>query len=453
MGQAASRQEAFWEACGFGHKERVRRYLELGDIDVNWVSYTHDCCPIHVASQGKPEIVKMLIAANCNVNVQDNRGNTPLHHAAMKGHSDIIKLLTEAGAEVNVQDKNNWTPLHCACYWNHSETVRVLLNLGADVNTQNKDNRTVLHETARSQEADDLSLGEITQMLIDRGADLNCKGCSDLGDLEADFTGLMYAAYHNHPDVASALIEAGCDVDAHGSNLWTALHWSADRGHEEMVYLLLGAGADPTKRGLRDETAADRAEKPELKEMLNNAVNMFNEMRSINKVGGDNTTDSKVGVDKGIVNKVGGDGPNDIKVGGDKPSAIKVCRDIETEKDKTIFKKEDENKVMLNRDKEKDLDSMDSNKEMSETGTINNEVARLKIDTDELDKGDNKCSCGESESKESAGKDSNYVVEEQNVRNDTNTATTDCEIESESSGINNKDDTPQSQSESKDGSS
>lgn len=180
---------------------------------------------------------------------------------------------------------------------------------------------------------------------------------------------------------------------------------------------------------------------------------MFNEMRSINKVGGDNTTDSKVGRDKGIVNKVGGDVPNDIKVGGDKPSAIKVCRDIETEKDKTIFKKENENKVMLNRDKEKDLDSMDSNKEMSETGTINNKVARLKIDTDELDKGDNKCSCGESESKESAGKDSNYVVEEQNVRNDTNTATTDCEIESESSGINNKDDTPQSQSESKDGSS
>lgn len=40
MGQAASRQEAFWEACGFGHKERVRRYLEMDGIDVNWVSYT-----------------------------------------------------------------------------------------------------------------------------------------------------------------------------------------------------------------------------------------------------------------------------------------------------------------------------------------------------------------------------------------------------------------------------
>ena len=33
-------------------------------------------------------------------------------------------------------------------------------------------------------------------------------------------------------------------------NLWTALHWAADRGREEMVYLLLGAGADPTKKGI-----------------------------------------------------------------------------------------------------------------------------------------------------------------------------------------------------------
>jgi hypothetical protein len=34
MGVAASRQEAFWEACGFGHKERVKKFLESGDIDI-----------------------------------------------------------------------------------------------------------------------------------------------------------------------------------------------------------------------------------------------------------------------------------------------------------------------------------------------------------------------------------------------------------------------------------
>jgi len=40
MGLAASRQEAFWEACGFGNLERAKHFLAEGDIDVNWVSYT-----------------------------------------------------------------------------------------------------------------------------------------------------------------------------------------------------------------------------------------------------------------------------------------------------------------------------------------------------------------------------------------------------------------------------
>jgi len=39
MGLATSKQEAFWEACGFGHVNRVRRFIEEG-TDVNWVSYT-----------------------------------------------------------------------------------------------------------------------------------------------------------------------------------------------------------------------------------------------------------------------------------------------------------------------------------------------------------------------------------------------------------------------------
>lgn len=39
MGLAVTKQEAFWEACGFGNKERVRKFIEEG-VDVNWVSYT-----------------------------------------------------------------------------------------------------------------------------------------------------------------------------------------------------------------------------------------------------------------------------------------------------------------------------------------------------------------------------------------------------------------------------
>ncbi|XP_055995316.1 ankyrin repeat and sterile alpha motif domain-containing protein 1B-like [Ostrea edulis] len=286
MGQAASRQEAFWEACGFGHEDRVKKFLEDGDIDVNWVSYTHDCCPIHVASQGKPNIVRMLLEKGAKVNVKDVRGSLPIHHAAMKGHNEVVKILIDAGSEIDTQDKNGWTALHCAAYWSKPDVVKCLLKYGADVHIQNKDQRTALHETARSQQMGDFDLGEIAHGLIEAGSDVNAKS-SDLG--EADFTGLMFASYHNHPEVASALINAGCEINAFGTNRWTALHWACDRGNEEIVFLLLEAGIDPTIRGWRNELASDRCQSDEVKEMVMNAVNMFEEMSLLDhKVSGDN---------------------------------------------------------------------------------------------------------------------------------------------------------------------
>lgn len=39
MGQAESRQEQFWEACGFGHVDKVKEFLKES-VDVNWVSKT-----------------------------------------------------------------------------------------------------------------------------------------------------------------------------------------------------------------------------------------------------------------------------------------------------------------------------------------------------------------------------------------------------------------------------
>eukprot|EP00106_Octopus_bimaculoides_P017594 XP_014785036.1 PREDICTED: serine/threonine-protein phosphatase 6 regulatory ankyrin repeat subunit B-like [Octopus bimaculoides] len=242
MGQAVSRQEKFWESCGYGRISEVRKFLEEGSVDVNWVSYTHDCCPIHVASQGKIEIVNMLLEAGSKVNVKDNRGNLPLHHAAMKGHTEIIDILMENGSEINVQDK---------------------------------DERSALHETCRSPEDDESKLGKIANLFIAKGSDVNAKS-SDEG--EADFTPLMFAAYHGHPCVAQALINAECDIHAFGTNGWTALHWATDRDQKEVVYLLLEAGCDPTVKGERGELASERTKDKELKNALRNAEKMFKEL-------------------------------------------------------------------------------------------------------------------------------------------------------------------------------
>ena len=51
MGLAASKQEAFWEACGFGNAEAVKMFLDDG-MDVNWKS--------HVVSRMLVVIIKKL---------------------------------------------------------------------------------------------------------------------------------------------------------------------------------------------------------------------------------------------------------------------------------------------------------------------------------------------------------------------------------------------------------
>lgn len=265
MGLAVSRQEAFWEACGFGDKIQVRKLIAEG-IDVNWVSYTHNSCAIHVASQGKMEIVQMLINAKCNVTVRDDRGSTALHQAAMKGDSNVIRLLIKAGAEVDAQDKNGWTPLISAAYFCQLGAVETLLEHNASVLIQNQDQRSALHEACRSYSYfNEDNMAAIAHLLITAGSDINSKS-SDKG--EADFTPLMFCAYHNHPKVSQALVNAGCEINSQGSNKWSALHWAADRGNIEVARVLIMSGIDVLLRGISEELAVDRASTKDLYRLL-----------------------------------------------------------------------------------------------------------------------------------------------------------------------------------------
>ncbi|VDN98627.1 unnamed protein product [Rodentolepis nana] len=167
MGQDQSRQEKFFDACSYGREWLVKEMISEG-IDVNWKSNIHDCCPLHAASQGKPEIVRLLIQAQCAVDARDINGNTALHHASMSGHLECVKILLDAGASVNVSNNQFWTPLTNACYWNQPEVVKLLLEKGADPFWKNKDGRNVLHELCRSKSEKKDDLVTCLRLLVGR---------------------------------------------------------------------------------------------------------------------------------------------------------------------------------------------------------------------------------------------------------------------------------------------
>ena len=57
---------------------------------------------------------KLLLQVNANVNVANQRGNTPLHEAARWNYFPIVKLLIDNKANVNCRSHQHLTPAQLA---------------------------------------------------------------------------------------------------------------------------------------------------------------------------------------------------------------------------------------------------------------------------------------------------------------------------------------------------
>ncbi|KAM4812440.1 protein phosphatase 1 regulatory subunit 12B isoform 5-T5 [Urocitellus parryii] len=69
---------------------------------------------------------------------QARSGATALHVAAAKGYSEVLRLLIQAGYELNVQDLDGWTPLHAAAHWGVKEACSILAEALCDMDIRNK---------------------------------------------------------------------------------------------------------------------------------------------------------------------------------------------------------------------------------------------------------------------------------------------------------------------------
>lgn len=69
---------------------------------------------------------------------QARSGATALHVAAAKGYSEVLRLLIQAGFELNVQDHDGWTPLHAAAHWGVKEACSILAEALCDMDIRNK---------------------------------------------------------------------------------------------------------------------------------------------------------------------------------------------------------------------------------------------------------------------------------------------------------------------------
>eukprot|EP00039_Didymoeca_costata_P002931 m.63924 g.63924 ORF g.63924 m.63924 type:complete len:414 (-) comp11612_c0_seq3:63-1304(-) len=176
--------------------------------------------------------------------------STELHDAAKEGNLAALQECIQKGEQdVNSGHGAMTTALHWAAWQGDVAVAEALVANKADINARNTYGYTPIHWAAhRGNRA-------VLQCLLDNQADI------DTVDSHGS-TPLHWAATGNQVVCALTLLEAGADIDVQNHHKETALHWAASEGEygfDEMIELLIKAGADTTLTNMNDRTAADLA--------------------------------------------------------------------------------------------------------------------------------------------------------------------------------------------------
>ena len=143
--------------------EIVRSIVSNKDIDVNWKNAGWTAL-MWASLGGHTEIVKVLVAAGANVNLQGSAGMTALRWASGRGHTEVVKVLIASGANVNLQDSDGWTAAMGASVVGYTEVVKALVAAGANVNLRGSTGITAL------MRASSYGYTEVVKVLVAAGA-------------------------------------------------------------------------------------------------------------------------------------------------------------------------------------------------------------------------------------------------------------------------------------------
>ncbi|CAG2186345.1 unnamed protein product [Mytilus edulis] len=133
-------------------REEILDILIQSKCDLNLPDFTDETWkkhPIHIAAgKGFLGFVKKLVNNGVNANSLDLEEKTALHWAASFGHVSVIDYLISAGASVNAAQVDGFTPLHCAAALDHDEACKIIIENDAQLNAIDDDGWTPVHHAA-----------------------------------------------------------------------------------------------------------------------------------------------------------------------------------------------------------------------------------------------------------------------------------------------------------------
>ncbi|HEY0320070.1 MAG TPA: ankyrin repeat domain-containing protein [Pyrinomonadaceae bacterium] len=208
------------------------------------------------------EMIRFLIEAKANVNARGPNGDTALMLAIMAGRVEgVIQALLAAGANVNIANDSGDTLLMVVAkrysserqrgYSYPSESVfKALLAAGAKVTTLNQAGESAMSIMATKPVSDSLP---IIRAMIAAGRRNGARGYPRVADLLA---AISRAAGHSPGDVVQELIAAGTNVNGVDEEGRPALIVAvSEAGNAGVVRALLAAGARVNARDRNGDTA------------------------------------------------------------------------------------------------------------------------------------------------------------------------------------------------------
>ncbi|CAN9191256.1 unnamed protein product [Alternaria alternata] len=268
---------------GYLQTQLSSKKLCLSDCIAGGYSLLH-----YAVRHNRSAIAMMLIDEGLDVNVQNDRGQTPLHVAVQQGTDfDCARLLLRHGADAFQQDNEGRSALH----YFHNEVVRqLLLYYADDIDPwmQDRSGMTVLHWASWSRSSShqtficfptkaeksscyrlkDMYGKSMLHYAVQRGnADLIAffLASPDAAAMSMpDFSGrslLHHATESGRPDTINMMLDRGIDLDTVDDQGRTVLHHAAMRGNLVAAQRLieLGATHQLSCKDHGDQTPADIA--------------------------------------------------------------------------------------------------------------------------------------------------------------------------------------------------
>jgi len=144
----------------------------------------------------------------CDLSIQDDRGNTPLHTACKHGHHSTVEILVaDQRCQLNTKNSDMNTPMHLACIRKALGIVKLLVGRKCSTNISNNEDKTA-QEIPLNENGDYLlhiacqwgNLDVIKFLVTDQKCDPNVLNKSHLTPLLATIKGGI-------PSVATALLQ------------------------------------------------------------------------------------------------------------------------------------------------------------------------------------------------------------------------------------------------------